>query len=119
MPGLLIWLSRRFRNVLRRGDLFFIYLVFYSFGRFFLEFLRLDPSPVAGINVNQTIMAIVFVASTAALILRRRFLPNEPTAMPTPVENSHGEDAPAGKFTAIIQKQEARYATGPFSSWRK
>jgi phosphatidylglycerol:prolipoprotein diacylglycerol transferase len=91
--GLLIWISRRFRNFLRRGDLFLIYLVFYSFGRFFLEFLRLDPSPVAGINVNQTIMAVVFVTSAAVLLLRHRFVSNEPMAMP--VKNAPGEDAPA------------------------
>lgn len=100
--GLLVWLSRRFRNVLRRGDLFLIYLIFYSSGRFFLEFLRLDPSPLAGINVNQALMAVVFVVSAAALFLRHRFVVNEPAAMPAavpaekPEEKAQGGDEPAG-----------------------
>jgi phosphatidylglycerol:prolipoprotein diacylglycerol transferase len=79
---LLVWIGRRYRDFLRRGDLFLIYLIIYGFGRFFLEFLRLDPSPVAGINVNQTIMAIVFVVSSSVLILRHTLIKNEPLAMP-------------------------------------
>jgi phosphatidylglycerol:prolipoprotein diacylglycerol transferase len=96
--GLLVWLSRRFRDVLRRGDLFLIYLIFYSFGRFFLEFLRLDPSPVAGINVNQTLMAVIFVASTVGIILRHRFVANEPAAVPPaekPEDKAQGGDESA------------------------
>lgn len=78
--GILIWLSRRLKGWLRRGDLFLIYLVFYGVGRFFLEFLRLDPSPVVGINVNQTLMATIAVVSTVALIVRHRFIGPEPDA---------------------------------------
>lgn len=71
--GVLIYLSRRLKEWLRPGDLFLIYLVIYPVGRFFLEFLRLDPSPVAGINVNQTLMGVIALASVAALIVRHRF----------------------------------------------
>ncbi len=52
--ALLLWVSRRFKTWLRPGDLFLIYLVIYPLGRFMLEFLRLDASTVAGININQT-----------------------------------------------------------------
>lgn len=92
--GLLIWISRRFRDVLRRGDLFLIYAIFYSFGRFWLEFLRLDPSPVAGINVNQTIMAVICVGAALIMFLRHRLVANEPLSIA--VEKSQSEDAPAG-----------------------
>lgn len=68
----LLWIGRKFAGKLRDGDIFLSYLVIYPFGRFFLEFLRLDPSPVAGININQTIMAIIAVAAAAMLILRKR-----------------------------------------------
>ena len=47
----------------------------YPIGRFFLEFLRLDSSQVAGINANQTLMLIVFVLSSAVLIWRHRGRP--------------------------------------------
>jgi phosphatidylglycerol---prolipoprotein diacylglyceryl transferase len=70
--GFLIWIGRRFRSWLKTGDLFFIYMIFYGVGRFCLEFLRLDPSPVAGINANQTLMAVVATGSAIALILRHR-----------------------------------------------
>ncbi len=71
--GILLWIGKRFANRLKDGDIFLTYLIIYPIGRFFLEFLRLDPSPVAGINVNQTTMAIIAVCAAIALILRHRF----------------------------------------------
>jgi len=70
--GLLIWLTRRFSDRLKTGDVFLIYLVIYPLGRFLLEFLRLDSSQLGGINANQTFMAIVAVLATAALLWRHR-----------------------------------------------
>jgi len=67
---LLLWLGRRYQDKLLNGDLFLIYALFYAFGRFWLEFLRLDTAPVAGINFNQTFMAVLFVGCSAALIIR-------------------------------------------------
>ncbi len=99
--GLLIWIGRRYKNILRRGDLFLIYAIFYSFGRFFLEFLRLDPSPVAGLDANQALMAVIFVAASLGLFLRHRLIQNEPTAVPlgapvaTPEAEVRGEETPA------------------------
>lgn len=81
--GVLIWVSRRFRNWLRTGDVFLIYLIFYGIGRFLLEFLRLDPSPVAGVDANQTLMGVVVVVSSVALVLRHRFSP--PQVLDVPV----------------------------------
>jgi len=49
-----------------------LYLILYPVGRFFLEFLRLDASQIAGINANQTFMAIVALLSATALVLRHR-----------------------------------------------
>jgi phosphatidylglycerol:prolipoprotein diacylglycerol transferase len=69
---LLIWISRRFADRLKNGDLFLIYLLVYPVGRFFLDFLRLDASLVGGININQSIMAVVAVCSTIALYWRHR-----------------------------------------------
>jgi phosphatidylglycerol---prolipoprotein diacylglyceryl transferase len=69
---LLLWLSRRFGDRLKNGDLFLIYLIIYPVGRFLLDFLRLDASMVAGININQTVMAVVAVLATAALLWRHR-----------------------------------------------
>jgi len=57
---------------LRPGSLFLIYLIAYPVGRFFLEFLRLDTAQVGGININQTVMAVVAVCAVTALYLRER-----------------------------------------------
>jgi phosphatidylglycerol:prolipoprotein diacylglycerol transferase len=69
---LLLWLSRRFGDRLKNGDLFLIYLIVYPVGRFLLDFLRLDASMVGGININQTFMAVVAVLAVAALLWRHR-----------------------------------------------
>ena len=68
--AVLLVVARKFKDKLIAGDIFFLYLAIYSFGRFFLEFIRIVNSPIAGINSNQTLMAIVFIGSTATLIVR-------------------------------------------------
>lgn len=69
---LLVWISRRYADRLEAGDLFLIYLIVYPIGRFFLEFLRLNASMVAGLNINQTVMGVVALFSAAALYFRHR-----------------------------------------------
>ncbi len=68
--ALLLWLPRKLGDKMKPGDNFLIYMLFYGVGRFLLEFIRLEYSPIAGININQTIMGIIVVVSTAALIVR-------------------------------------------------
>jgi len=70
--GVLLWLGRRYPDRLKPGDLFLTYLIIYPVGRFFLEFLRLDSAQVAGLNANQTVMAVVALAAIALLIWRHR-----------------------------------------------
>jgi len=70
--GLLLSLERRFPNKLKDGDLFLIYAIGYPFGRFWLEFLKLDAPRVGTININQTVMVVVLVISAALLIWRHR-----------------------------------------------
>lgn len=69
---LLIWISRRYAGWLKSGDIFLMYLIVYPVGRFLLDFLRLDASIVAGLNINQTVMAVVAVGAVLALFLRHR-----------------------------------------------
>jgi len=80
---LLLWLSRRFGDRLKNGDIFLVYLIVYPVGRFLLDFLRLDASLVGGININQTVMAVVAVLAAAALIWRHR---RQPSAGPVAAE---------------------------------
>ena len=72
--AVLLILGRKLKEKLFRGDIFLIYLVIYPIGRFLLEFIRLDPSNVGGINANQTTMAIIAISSLVILILKRTLL---------------------------------------------
>lgn len=69
---LLIWLMRKFKDVLKIGDVFLIYMITYPIGRFLLDFLRLDASELGGVNANQTFLAIVALVSAGVLIWRHR-----------------------------------------------
>ena len=69
---LLLWLSRRFKDRLKTGDIFLVYLIVYPFGRFWLEFLRLDSSQLGGVNDNQVFMFVVLVVASIILVWRHR-----------------------------------------------
>lgn len=68
----LLWISRKFEDKLKNGDVFLTYLVSYPIFRFLMEFLRLDNSFVGGINANQTLMIVIAAAALGALIWRHR-----------------------------------------------
>ena len=70
--AILLWLARRFEEWLKPGDLFYVYMIMYSIGRFSLEFLRLDASQVGGINFNQTFMIFVALGGSLMLFLNHR-----------------------------------------------
>lgn len=67
---ILLFIGRRYSDRLYNGDLFLIFLILYPVERFLLEFLRLVPSEVAGININQTLMAVVALSAIAILLFR-------------------------------------------------
>ncbi|MHB8808010.1 MAG: prolipoprotein diacylglyceryl transferase [Anaerolineaceae bacterium] len=69
---LLLVLERQYKEKLIPGDLLLTYLIVYPFGRFLLEFLRLDISMVGGININQITMLVVMVFAIVMLIFRHR-----------------------------------------------
>ncbi len=71
---LLLWISRRFANRLREGDLFLLYLIWVPLGRFFIEFMRTDSwfFPGTPFNVLHILIAVVVLAATITLILRHR-----------------------------------------------
>lgn len=68
--AILLFLGRKIKAKLFPGDIFLVYLIVYPLGRFLLEFIRLDPSNVGGINANQTIMAVIAILSLIGLILK-------------------------------------------------
>lgn len=72
--ALLLFLGRKYKEKLFNGDIFLVYLIIYPVGRFLLEFIRLDPSNVGGINANQTLMAIIALLAGAGLIAKHTIL---------------------------------------------
>ena len=65
--AVLLFMSHKLKDRIYRGDIFLVYLVMYPFGRFMLEFMRLDPSNVGGFNANQTLMAVIAIVAVLAL----------------------------------------------------
>ena len=70
--GVMLWLEKRYSDKLKPGDLFLVYLIIYPIGRFLLEFLRLDPSLIGGVNFNQTFMLVIALAAGLFMIIRHR-----------------------------------------------
>jgi prolipoprotein diacylglyceryltransferase len=65
--AVLLYVDRRFK--LRAPSLFALYVVWYTFGRFFEELLRIDPSHhIAGLRLNAWVSIVLFVLSTAFFI---------------------------------------------------
>jgi len=88
--GVLLWLYNKHSDRLKPGDVFLTYLIIYPIGRFMLEFIRIDYSPVFGININQWLMAALAVGSAIALIVRHR-KGAKPTQPETPEAPSASE----------------------------
>jgi prolipoprotein diacylglyceryl transferase len=67
MAVVLIAVGRVFR--IRPPALFALYVAMYTFGRFFEELLRIDPShEIAGLRLNAWLSIILFVASVAFFV---------------------------------------------------
>ncbi|MCB5951702.1 prolipoprotein diacylglyceryl transferase [Enterococcus sp. BWT-B8] len=66
-------LLRRKKNFLKEGEIFLLYVIWYSFGRFFIEGLRTDSLYVFDlIRVSQLLSIILFVGAIVLLAVRRR-----------------------------------------------
>ena len=77
--ALIYWISRRFENSLRSGDLFLLYIIWYPLGRFMLEFMRTDSwfFPGTPFNVVHLLAGIAVITAIVALIIRH----SRPAAM--------------------------------------
>jgi phosphatidylglycerol:prolipoprotein diacylglycerol transferase len=67
--SILFWISRRFNQQLKDGDLALLYLIWYPTGRFFIEFLRTDSWFFAGTPFNVVHILSFLAAAGAAIIL--------------------------------------------------
>ncbi len=79
----LLNLYLRFRNRLMAGDIFLLYAAQYSFIRFLLEFLKVEPAYIPGtqINSSQAACVLIFIATLGLFLYRHRpGLANTPAA---------------------------------------
>ncbi|HWW53887.1 MAG TPA: prolipoprotein diacylglyceryl transferase [Acidimicrobiales bacterium] len=89
--GVVLLVERRAR--LRKGYLFAVYVATYTFGRFWIESLRIDfAHKFFGLRLNDWTSIIVFVVAVGFIIRGRR---PEPEALPQP-----GDTPPEAEATA-------------------
>ena len=67
--GLLLFIGRRFKRWLRDGDIFFMYLLWYPVGRFWVEMFRPDAWRMGSLATAQWIAIGAFVVGLLALIV--------------------------------------------------
>jgi prolipoprotein diacylglyceryl transferase len=68
---LVIWADRRWK--LRRGRAFALYVALYTFGRFWVESLRIDTAhKFFGLRLNDWVSIVVFVMACAYFVVRGR-----------------------------------------------
>lgn len=92
--GLVLLIERKVK--LRRGYLFAAYAAIYTFGRFFTEYLRIDPAHrYLGLRLNDWTSIGVFLCAAAILVVKGR---------PKPGDELVGEPLPA----PVLAAEEAR-----------
>ncbi len=70
----LLWVEKRFRC--GRGKLFLAYIVWYTFGRFFIEALRIDAvNHIGAFRVNSWVSAVIFLSGLTSLVFAWRRKP--------------------------------------------
>jgi len=69
---MLLLIGRKYKNRLLDGDIFFIYIIYYSTIRFGLEWLRIDNWKLAGFPTACWVSLIAIIASIAIMVYRRR-----------------------------------------------
>lgn len=77
------------------GQLFLLYLTWYSFGRFFIEGLRTDSLMLGSFRVSQLLAALLFLICGALLIKNKdkRFAPEEENTASTEGETVTSKEA--------------------------
>ncbi|HIC88133.1 MAG TPA: prolipoprotein diacylglyceryl transferase [Anaerolineae bacterium] len=87
--AILMWLARRRSNRLLPGEVTGAYFILYSFGRFWIEFVRIGHSVALGLTMAQWLALTLIVVVGAALWIRRRHSSRMLTEAPPVATNSN------------------------------
>lgn len=78
--GVLLWLDRRWgqphptaQRRLHPGDLFFVYVIYYSLGRFWIEALRVDSLYIGPLRTAQLISLVFILGGALALYINHYY----------------------------------------------
>ena len=94
--GVLLWADRRFR--LGYGRVFALYVMLYTLGRGWIEYLRIDPvelQDVGGLRFNVWTSIVLFVLATAYFLVATRRHPRPHSREPSPYRPGHAAGDPA------------------------
>lgn len=69
---IILILLRHIPKLFKQGEVFLLYVIWYSFGRFFIEGMRTDSLMLMGIRVSQWLSVILFVSAIIIWVTRRR-----------------------------------------------
>ena len=74
----LLMLIRHRHHLLKRGEVFLTYLIWYATGRFFIEGMRTDSLMLGPLRVSQGLSLVFFIAAIIIWVARRRHNVNLP-----------------------------------------
>lgn len=76
---ILLIILRNQKGLLRRGEVALSYVIWYSFGRFFIEGMRIDSLWIGDImRASQVLSLVLFISAIILLVYRRRDYPSKP-----------------------------------------
>lgn len=76
---ILLIILRNQKGLLRRGEVALSYVIWYSFGRFFIEGMRTDSLWIGDfLRVSQMLSLVLFISAIILLVYRRRDYPSKP-----------------------------------------
>lgn len=67
----LLMATRHINGLYRRGEVFFMYVAWYAFGRFFVEGMRTDSLMIGPVRVSQWLSVVLFIGAWSWLLWRR------------------------------------------------
>lgn len=85
--GFIVLMSLRHKkHLFKQGEVFLSYVIWYAFGRFFVEGMRTDSLMLLGIRVSQWLSVILFIGAIGILVFRRKSMRER---LPDYLEGNH------------------------------
>lgn len=118
--GLLLWLSRRYKEELKPGTIFAGWLLLAGFGRVIIEFFRPDQPKIPGLGISYSSVFAALMAVGGAVMLMVRYrtanfsfgedweeeykLPSPDVPQPVSISTTPHKVISAGKTTSVKTK---------------